>query len=189
MPVMPEMVDYSEKELVEQCAKNKRQAQEALYRRFFPAMLRMCLRYSSDKDIALEILNAGFLRVFQKIHTFSFSGSLEGWIRRIIFHSISDYFRQHARQETILDWDGRDAPTRATALNELYFQDIMGLVDHLPAAEKEVFVLYAIEGFTHAEIGERLNMSPGTSKWHLSMARKQLKELIQHLYNNSNYAG
>ncbi|MBK8043036.1 MAG: RNA polymerase sigma factor [Haliscomenobacter sp.] len=186
---MPEIVDYSEKELVEQCAKNKRQAQEALYRRFFPAMLRMCLRYSSDKDIALEILNAGFLRVFQKIHTFSFSGSLEGWIRRIIFHSISDYFRQHGRQETLLDWDGRDAPTRATALNELYFQDIMGLVDQLPAAEKEFFGLYAIEGFTHAEIGERLNMSPGTSKWHSPISRKQLKESTQHLYNNSNYAG
>lgn len=179
----------AEKKLVEACAANKRQAQEQLYRKFFPAMMRMCLRYTSDRDVALEILNNGFLKVFQKIHTFAFSGSLEGWIRRVIFHSISDYFRQHARELPIVEWDSADAPARDTALNKLYYEDILRLVEYLPDTTREVFVLFAIEGFSHAEIGEQLDMNPGTSKWHLSMARKQLKELIIKHYNHSRYAG
>lgn len=181
--------DYTEKELVEGCIRNNRHYQEMLYRKYFPTMMRMCLRHTEDKDLAMEIVNNGFLRVFQKIETFSFSGSLEGWIRRIVFHSLSDHFRQHTRQIPILELDGRDAPSRPEALSGLYYEDIMHLVDQLPDPTREVFRLYAIEGFTHAEIGEQLSMSSGTSKWHLSIARKQLKALIQHLYNNRNYAG
>ncbi|NUO02410.1 MAG: sigma-70 family RNA polymerase sigma factor, partial [Saprospiraceae bacterium] len=86
-------MQYSEKEMVEGCVRNERVWQEALYRRFFPAMIQMCMRYTSDRETAMEIVNAGFLRVFKKLHTFTFSGSLEGWIRRIVFHSISDHFK------------------------------------------------------------------------------------------------
>lgn len=180
---------YSEKELVEGCVNNNRFHQEMLYRQYFPTMMRMCLRYTDDRDIAMEIVNTGFLRVFQKIHTFAFTGSLEGWIRRLIFHSLSDYFKKSKNSIHFLDIEDRDAPIRANAISNLYFEDIIKLVDMLPDATREVFYLYAIEGYNHAEIGERMKMSEGTSKWHLSVARKKLKDLIQQLYNINYYAG
>lgn len=153
-------------------------------------MYRMCRRYARQEDEALEILNTGFLRVFTKLHTFSFKGSLEGWIRRIIFHSLADYYRKNDRKIKFLsveDWDG---PTSATPLQQLYFEDVVSLVDKLPKATREVFWLYAVEGYTHVEIGKRLGISNGTSKWHLSNARKKLKELVDNdNYKHTQYAG
>jgi RNA polymerase sigma-70 factor (ECF subfamily) len=179
---------HTEREIVEGCVKNQRYFQELLYRQHFPVMLRMCMRYANDRDVALEILNGGFLRVFQKLHTYSFNGSLEGWIRRVIFHSLSDYFRQSNRPGNFLELEGWDTPTKSSALGNLYLEDLMGLVDRLPDLAQKVFKLYAVEGYTHAEIGEMLNMSEGTSKWYLSMARKELKTLLNS-NNERNYAG
>lgn len=186
---MPKPEQYSEQELVEGCVRNDRLFQEMLYRRYFPAMLRMCLRYAGDRDTAMEIINTGFLRVFKKIETFSFKGSLEGWIRKLVFHSLADYYKKHNRQVHFLDIADRDAPVPNEALQNLYFEDILSLVDRLPAATREVFYLYAIEGYTHPEIADRVNISVGTSKWHLSAARKKLKQLIQERFNTRNYAG
>ena len=87
----------SERDLVEGCVRNDRIFQERLYRRFFPTMMQMCMRYASDRDEAMLIVNNGFLRVFQKIDTFAFKGSLEGWIRRLVFHSLSDYFKKQPK--------------------------------------------------------------------------------------------
>ncbi len=186
---MPERKSYSERELVEGCVRNERLFQELLYRRYFDAMMRMCMRYTQDRDRALEIVNAGFLRVFLKLHTFAFNGSLEGWIRRLVFHSLSDYYKKHNKPVHFLELEDRDVPISQEALSRLYFEDIMKLVDELPDASREVFILYAIEGYTHPEIGERIGISVGTSKWHLSNARKKLKQLIQQYYNSRNYAG
>jgi RNA polymerase sigma-70 factor (ECF subfamily) len=186
---MPQDQRHTEAELVKGCTDNNRIFQEILYRKYFPTMMRMCSRYTDDRDVALEIVNNGLLKVFKKIDTFSFNGSLEGWIRRIVFHCLSDYFRANARQINLLELEGRDAPTRSEALSDLYYEDIMVLVDRLPEVSKKVFKYYAIEGYTHAEIGTMLHMSEGNSKWHLSMARKQLKELINGHHNRTNYAG
>ncbi len=180
---------YSEEALVKGCVENSRFYQEMLFRRYFPAMMRMCMRYTDDRDVAMEIVNAGFLRVFKKLDTFAFKGSLEGWIRRLVFHSLSDYFRNQNQPVYFLDVEDRDAPVREASTNNLYFEDIIKLVDMLPDATRQVFYLYAIEGYSHAEIGEQMNISDGTSKWHLSVARKKLKELIQIYYNTTNYAG
>jgi RNA polymerase sigma-70 factor (ECF subfamily) len=177
--------DYTEKELVEGCVSNDRWLQEALYRRFFPAMLRMCRRYTDQDEEAMEIINTGFLRVFQKIHLYHFSGSLEGWIRRLIFHSIADYYRQRDRKLHFLDLEDRDAPVPEGVLSRLYCEDLLQLVERLPGATQEVFWLFAVEGLTHQEIAARLGISEGTSKWHLSNARQKLKALmVQSDYPN-----
>jgi RNA polymerase sigma-70 factor (ECF subfamily) len=190
MAFMQQNPQHTEKEIVAGCAANSRYYQELLYRKYFPVMMRMCMRYTEDRDVALEIINNGFLRVFQKIETFTFSGSLEGWIRRVVFHCLSDYFRQNTRKIDFLELEGRDAPTRSSALTDLYLEDLLSLVDRLPDQSQRVFRLYAIEGYTHAEIGEMLSMSEGTSKWYLSIARKELKEMInRQLTNQRNYAG
>ncbi len=177
-------MNYNETETVAGCVRNERKSQELLYRRHFPTMIQMCLRYTNgDKDTALEILNDGFLRVFKKIDSFGFKGSLEGWIRRIVFHAISDYFKQNNAYfenivlSEVLPEVNKGGYTEG-GLSNLFYDDLIKMIDFLPPATREVFRLYAIEGFNHPEIGEKLHISVGTSKWHLSMARTQLKEIL-----------
>jgi RNA polymerase sigma factor (sigma-70 family) len=173
---------YTEQELVDGCAGNDRRAQEALYRLFFPEMLRMCRRYTRDEDTAIEIANNGFLRVFKKIHTFSFKGSLEGWVRRLVYHSMADYYRDNARYLHFLVFEERDEAVPERGNESFYEEDILRAVLQLPPVSQQVFRLYAIEGYSHAEIAESLSISEGTSKWHLSTARQKLREMLQNIY-------
>lgn len=170
---------YTEQELVEGCVRNDRRAQEAFYRAFFPEMMRMCLRYTHDESTAIEIVNNGFLRVFKKLHTYAFKGSLEGWVRRLIYHSMADYFRDNARYLHFLVLEERDDVVPERSHEIFYEEDILKAVGMLPPVSQEVFRLYAIEGYSHAEIAENLNMSEGTSKWHLSTARQKLREQLE----------
>ncbi|MCB9342140.1 MAG: RNA polymerase sigma factor [Saprospiraceae bacterium] len=170
---------YTEQELVDGCVANDRKAQEALYRHFFPEMLRMIRRYARDEDTAIEIVNNGFLRVFTKIHLFEHRGSLEGWIRRLVYNSMADYYRKNERYLHFLIFEDFDHKQDATVLHDFYEEDILKAVRVLPPTSQEVFRLYAIEGYSHAEIGKTLNISEGTSKWHLSTAREKLRKLIQ----------
>ena len=169
---------YTEKELVEGCVRNDRRCQELLYKKYFAKMMYMCLRHTQDRDIAMQIVNNGFLRVFKKLDTFEFKGSLEGWIRKLVYHSISDYFKKHSKYLQFLVLEERDDSIDEKALTNMYVEDIMNMVDDLPPATKQVFQYYAIEGFTHVEIGKKMGISDGTSKWHLATARKKLKEMI-----------
>ncbi|MBI1225673.1 MAG: sigma-70 family RNA polymerase sigma factor [Bacteroidetes bacterium] len=179
---------HTDEELVKGCVANDRYWQEQFYRRFFPTMMEMCLRRTDDKDEAMSIVNNGFLRVFKKIHLYSFKGSLEGWVRRLVWHSLADYFRDQQKYVHFLVFEERDEPVYANTASQLYVEDILKMVNSLPPASAEVFRLYAIEGFSHAEIGEQLGISDGTSKWHLSTARQQLRKMI-HQQETSNYAG
>ena len=174
--------NYTEQELVEGCARNERRAQEALYRRFFPEMMRMTRRYTRDEDTTIEIVNNGFLRVFKKIHTFAFKGSLEGWVRRLVYHSMADYFRDNARYLHFLVLEEHDSSVPERGHETFYEEDILRAVRALPPVSQEVFRLYAIEGYSHAEIAANLDISEGTSKWHLSTARQKLREMLAEQY-------
>ncbi len=178
---------YTEEELVKGCVANDRFWQEQFYRRFFPAMMEMCLRRTDDRDEAMSIVNNGFMRVFKKIHLYSFKGSLEGWVRRLVWHSLADYFRDQQKYIHFLVFEERDEPVQASPTSQLFAEDILRMVETLPPASAEVFKLYAIEGFSHAEIGEQLGISDGTSKWHLATARQKLKQLI-HQHDFRSYA-
>ncbi len=180
-------MNLSENEIVAGCVRNDRKCQEILYRRHFPAMIQMCLRYTNgDKERALEILNDGFLRIFKKIDSFEFKGSLEGWIRRLVFHAISDYFKQNQKYlDNIVFSEVLPEPKSVQnmqntegGLSNLYYDDLVRNIEILPPATREVFRLYALEGFSHAEISAQLHISVGTSKWHLSTAREQLRKVV-----------
>jgi RNA polymerase sigma-70 factor (ECF subfamily) len=170
---------YTDEQLVNGCVTNDRFWQEQLYRRFFPGMMEMCLRYADDREEAMTIVNNGFLRVFKKIHLFSFKGSLEGWVRRLVWHSLADYYRDQSRYMHFLVFEERDAPLHHSPEQNLYAEDILKMVGRLPPASQEVFRLYAIEGYSHAEIADRMGISEGTSKWHLSTARQKLKAMMK----------
>lgn len=180
---------YSEKELVDGCIKNDRRCQEMLYRQHFKTMIGMCMRYTDDREVAMEIVNNGFLRVFKKLDTFSFKGSLEGWIRKLVYHSLSEYFKKNSKYMQFLVFEERDATVHEDALSNVYVEDILKMVDLLPPATQQVFRLYAVEGYSHKEIAERANISVGTSKWHLANARKKLQLLIKKNNNQRLYAG
>lgn len=169
---------YTEEEMVAGCVANDRRAQEELYKRFFPEMMRMCMRHTKDENKAIEIVNIGFLRVFKKLHTFAFKGSLEGWVRRLVYHSIADYFRDNARYTHFLVFEEKDEQVPEQSHARFYEQDILTEVGKLPRMSQEVFRLYAIEGYNHAEISAALGISEGTSKWHLSTARQKLREQL-----------
>lgn len=179
-------MDYTEQDIVQGCIKNERFFQEMLYRKYFQSMMQLCVRHTQDQDIAMQILNNGFLRVFKKLDTFSFKGSLEGWIRRIVFNCIADYYRKNKKQIRFLELVERDDTIDSTALSHLYFEDIIALVNNLPPATKQVFMMYAVEGYLHREIATQLGISEGTSKWHLAAARKQLKRWIEQNKLTSN---
>jgi len=137
----------------------------------------------------MQIVNNGFLRAYKKIDSFSFKGSLEGWIRKIVYHSLSDYYKKHSKYLQFLVLEEREEAIPDTALSNMYAEDILGMVDELPPATKKVFQLYAIEGYAHKEIAVKLGISEGTSKWHLSTARKTLKRLINKSTINRHHAG
>ncbi len=167
-----------ERKLIKSCVRNNRRAQEKFYRHFYPVMMRLCMRYTEDRNLAMEIVNDGMLKVFKKLEMYKDKGSLEGWIRRIVFHALSDHFRKKSSKVKFLEIEEKKTLLPDVVMNNLYYDDLMVLVHALPASSRKVFMLYAIEGFNHREIGVKLNISDGTSKWHLSNARKQLKEQI-----------
>jgi len=131
------------------------------------------------------VVNNGFLKVYQKLNTYSFKGSFEGWIHRIVYRSIADYYRSEStqiRSNTLFVEFDRKADEHM--LDELYFEDLLGMAKQLPPATYKVFLLYLVEGFKHKEIAEQLGISVGTSKWHLAEAKKAMQLIIN---SNSGY--
>lgn len=177
------------KAIIEGCKRNDRKCQEKLYKEFFSTMMAMCMRYVSDRNKSAEIVNDGFLKVFKKIDQFEFKGSFEGWVRRIVFHSLSDNIRKDANYLKFMVFEEHDKKLNNHVLDHLFEEDLIKLIGKLPPASGDIFSLYAIQGFTHREISELKGISIGTSKWHLSEARKKLQAMVLENYKNSLNAG
>ena len=170
---------YTIEDLVERCKANERKAQEMLYKQFASKMLGVCMRYATDKMEAEDMLQNGFIRVFQKLADFRGEGSFEGWIRRIMVHSSIEYYRKHHKMLQVADMDEHNEPSvNAAAMANLGAKDLMALIQRLSPGYRMVFNLYAIEGYSHREIGEIMGVTEGASKSQLSRARAILKEQI-----------
>jgi RNA polymerase sigma factor (sigma-70 family) len=168
--------------LVKGCINNDRTAQETLYKLFYAEMLRVCYSYLPDKELAKEAFNSGFLKVFQSINNFDIErGELGGWIRKIMIYTSIDLCRKELKFNTV-SFDVQehdDYFISPSVLEKLYFEDILQSIRTLPLATQTVFNLSVLDGFTHKEIGEQLNISEGTSRWHLAEAKKKLRELLE----------
>jgi RNA polymerase sigma factor (sigma-70 family) len=178
---------YSEKELITGCVQNDRFSQELLYKKFFPTCVQYCKKYTTNQEELLEIINTGFLRVFQKLSTFNHLGSLEGWIKKIMLHALSDYFRKKNSYQTVEWEDAHDEVLKPSVLTKLYENDLIGLLQKLPKSTATVFELFVMDGCSHEEISKQLNISTGTSKWHLSEAKKRLRMLIENQQIKENH--
>jgi RNA polymerase sigma factor (sigma-70 family) len=168
--------------LVKGCINNERVAQEALYKLFHADMLRVCYSYLPDKELAKEAFNMGFLKVFQAIQNFDTDkGELGGWIRKIMIFTSIDLCRKELKfsTATVSESDGEEIFINPSILEKLFFEDILQNVRTLPFATQTVFNLSVLDGFTHKEIGEQLNISEGTSRWHLAEAKKRLRALLE----------
>lgn len=168
-----------EEELIRGCVKNERLAQKRLYERFYGKMMGVCMRYSSHREQATEILNIGFFKVFKTIESFSKrGGNLEAWIYRIMVNTAIDYLRAEIRnahtdiERTVYAEDSSDV------ISDMSAEEILELVNRLTPSYRAVFNLYVIEGYNHKEIGELLGISDGTSKSNLAKARARLQNMI-----------
>ncbi len=161
------------------CINGDRKAQFELYQIFSKKMFAICLRYSKDEDQAQDILQLGFIKVFNKSQLFTEQGSLEGWIRRIMVNTAIEIYRSNSVNftEPIDQKHAEIAGTMQTPDN-LHYQDLLELIKTLPLSYRTVFNLYAIEGYSHREIADMLAISESNSKSQLSRARKLLKERL-----------
>lgn len=146
-------------------------------------MASLCLRYTRNEEDAIEVLHNGFLKVYRNIHTYdAVKASLYTWIRTIMVNSAIDFIRQREKFHTRIDIEKAEEPAvEADAVQRMSAQELLHLVQQLSPATQAVFNLYVIEGYNHREIANLLGISEGTSKWHLSEARKQLQHLLQTL--------
>lgn len=171
-------------ELIQGCSRNERAAQEKLYHLFYGRMMGVVRRYIDEEMLAEEVLHNGFLRAFQKIDQYRFQGSFEGWLRKIVFHAVSDFVKQNIRYTEKIKLIEKDQFVHKDHADRLYYNQLLELVHSLPDATRMVFNMYVMEGYSHKEIGKLLSISEGTSKWHLSEGRKILREKIEALKLN-----
>ena len=178
--------------LLEGCKRNDRKAQELLYQSLASKMLGVCVRYAKDSFEAEDILQSGFIKVFQKISEFRGEGSFEGWIRRIMVNTAIEVYRKNQRSLNVVDIDQVfDEPQTMFDMTGLETKDLLKVIKQLPGGYRLVFNMYVIEGYSHKEIGEQLNISEGASKSQLSRARALLREKILKMegYNYETHVG
>jgi RNA polymerase sigma factor (sigma-70 family) len=169
--------------LIEGCKKNNRRAQELLYKKFYVVMSSLCLRYTNNKQDAMQILNDGFLKVFKNIGSYDLEkATVYTWIRKIMINTSIDFLRkQPIIYTSSLSDINEETAIENNIIQKLDADELLMLIKELPPATQLVFNLYTVEGFNHREIGDMLGISEGTSKWHVSEARKQLKQSIMVL--------
>lgn len=169
----------NEKLLIRKAISGKPEAQKYLYEKHAPKMLSVCRQYIKDVDFAEDVMVTGFVKVFKYLHTFKFHGSFEGWIRRIMIRESITYLRK--KQFVVFDDDvyERNSQEHFHFSSDIDVERIQMLIDKLPEGYKMVFVLYAVEGYKHAEIAEMLEITEGTSKSQLFKARKLLQEQLK----------
>lgn len=186
-PLVRELDPY---ELARRCMQGDTRAQEALYTLHASRMFAVCLRYARHRAEAEDLLQEGFIRVFEKLPSFRMEGSLEGWIRRIMVHTCINHLRQRWVRGEVLGTDRANEGTVApVALANLGHAELMTLVQQLPDGYRMVFNLFAIEGYEHAEIASLLGCNEGTSRSQLAKARRALQQGMELLNRRKKHEG
>ncbi|MEI6123357.1 MAG: sigma-70 family RNA polymerase sigma factor [Bacteroidota bacterium] len=173
------------KDLVKLCRENNSTAQEKVYKLFYGTMMNVCLRYAKNPDDAVEVLNTGFLKVFQNIDKYTGEGEmLHAWIRKIMVNTALDKirFEKNKYSNTVpLNINNDSNYIENDALSNFAEEDLIQMIQNLPPSSRTVFNMYVFENYNHKEIGEALNISESTSQWHLLNARRILMKRITNL--------
>ncbi|MEG1748549.1 MAG: sigma-70 family RNA polymerase sigma factor [Tannerellaceae bacterium] len=174
----------NEQQLIEGCRKGDRRAQQELYETHSRKMMGVCLRYVNDRETARDLLQDGFVKVFGCIDAYSGLGSFEGWMRKIFVNCALEYLRKSdvLREAADLDSTAELIHPDSSALSDLSAAELMKMIQELPAGFRAVFNLFAIEGYSHKEIGEMLNITESTSRSQFTRAKQLLQRRINALY-------
>lgn len=177
---LPFSKESEEARLVRGLKSGKSDVQRYVYDLYADRMMALCMRYARDRDDAADTLQEGFIRVFRKIDTFKEEGSLEGWIRRVITNVAIRSYQRNARLHVAVDLDEAEREVSTNTIeSEHSAEELLAMIQRLPDGYRVVFNLYAIEGYSHEEIAEQLEISVGTSKSQLSRARHSLQRMIE----------
>ena len=171
----------TDEELIRKCVSKDSAAQKLLFERFSRKMMGICLRYADRSEEAEDMLQNGFIRIFDKIDTFRNTGSLEGWIRKIIVNESLTYLRKNKimKLNTNIEDVKYMVPGNSHIGESMNEQDLLKMIQQLPTGFRTVFNMYAIEGYSHKEIAEQLGISEGTSKSQYSRAKVHLQNMLR----------
>jgi RNA polymerase sigma-70 factor (ECF subfamily) len=168
------------------CQERNPGAQRELYEMFKSKMFGICLRYTGNYSDAEDVLQEGFLKVFEKIGQFSFKGAFEGWLRRIMVNTALEKYRMHYQMVSVHDNMAEIEPEQGLDFTpDIEVNELVQIIQDLSPKYRVVFNLYALEGYSHKEIAEMLQISEGTSKSNLSRARAILQEKVNKYYLKS----
>ncbi|MDB5250188.1 MAG: polymerase sigma factor, sigma-70 family [Segetibacter sp.] len=168
-------------QLIDGCIKGNRQSQTGLYNVLMPQMFGVCLRYCNNHEEAEEVLQEGFMKVFEFIHQYKFEGAFEGWVRKIMVNCALQKYRRKRQLRPVVDIDSAEVADTGheEIMSKIGTKELLKMVQQLPPAYRLVFNLYVFEGMKHREIAELLNISEGTSKSNLSDARFLLQKAVK----------
>lgn len=168
------------------CSLNDRNSQKKIFSSFYGYAMSVCARYTNKQEDAAEILNDGFLKIFNEIHRFTpaytdVEMSFKGWLRKIMIYTAIDHNRKFNKYEMATTYSGKFIETPdidETALDKISYDEIIKTIRNLSPAYRTILNLYIIEGFSHNEIAEKLGIAVGTSKSNLSKAKVQLQKML-----------
>ncbi len=178
-------------EVIHQCRLKDRKAQRTVYEKLFTPSMKVCRRYCRNSEDAMEVLNSGFLSVFTQIDQYNGKGSFEGWVHRIMVNKALDHVRTEKKKNEYftlsehLDDFPEEETTEEIDIQSVDIESLYNMIGELPPASRMVFNLYVFEEFSHNEIAKTMGISAGTSKWHLSNARRILKNKVSSIYIKS----
>lgn len=171
--------------IIKGCVEGDRRCQQKLYETFYGKMLAVCMRYAKDDDVALDICQEAFMKVFDKLEGFGDKGSLEGWIRRIMVNTAIDYIRKDKKWITNIEIEkviADESEEFEEEVDDMWegvtFDVLKECMQKLTPAYRSVFNLYVVEEYSHKEIAEMLRISVGTSKSNLAKAKANMKKII-----------
>ncbi|MDB5262331.1 MAG: polymerase sigma-70 factor [Adhaeribacter sp.] len=176
----------TEPELIKGLQKGEGKAQKFVYEKYAAIMLGICMRYLKNQMDAEEIMLNGFVRIFGHAGQFQNKGSFEGWMKRIVVNEALGFLRKKEPMHLAIEKEHIQVAAEANAEMDLAVEDLLNLLHELPAGYRTVFNLYAIEGYSHKEIAEMLDINEGTSKSQLSKARAMLQRRLtgQEIWTN-----
>jgi len=173
--------NWTDKELIEACLKGNTIAHKMLYDTYSPVLYGICLRYSKKEEEAQDILQDSFIKIFTKLDTYQYTGSFEGWLKRIVTNTSIEYYRKKINTEQVEEI-GFSPYLAIDSDKGLEVEELLKMIQELPEGYRMVFNLYAIDGYTHGEIATKLNISEGTSKSQLSRARAYLQRKFKEKF-------
>lgn len=172
--------------LVDGCRKGNHRAQRGLFKHFYSPMFYVCMRYAGSKEEAEDMLNEGFLKVFSNLDKYEDTGSFESWMKRVMINAALDYRRRFSVKVDTVELDAFAETTAVgfdvnAAVGKLSADEVIAMIQQLPPMTRTVFNLFVFEDFSHREIADQLNISEGTSAWHVNAARTRLKNAIVNI--------